>query len=123
MYITSATLNDTQVSDETYPAGQLSTGLIEALIRRLDGARHTMVTLSAGEQALMTIGGKAGEGFVVYQNSDASYHVLSATDAVSLAAGDVRQRDRLVDLDRAVTAANEFALHGRLADGLVWQTL
>lgn len=123
MYITSAILNDTSATDEPYSGEQLSTGLIEGLIRRLDGVRHTMVTLSCGEQAQMTIGGKAGEGFLVYERRDAAYHVLTATDAVSLAAGDVRQRDRLVDLGGAVAAANEFALHGRLAGNLVWLAL
>jgi hypothetical protein len=58
---------------------------------------------------------------VVFENRDWAYHFLSGTHIASLAAGNVRDQGHLVDLDRAVRAAQEFALSGKLSDGLVWQ--
>lgn len=124
MYVTSVSLNDTGTGgEETYGGPQLSTGLIEDLILRLDGARHTTVVLHGGDGATMSVGGKAGEGLVVFANRDAAYSFLSGTHIASLAARNERDRGHLVDVDRALKAAREFAVTGKLAENLVWQTL
>ena len=123
MYLTSVSLNNTGTgAEETYSGARLSTGLVEELIRRLDGVRHTTVVLNGGDGASMSVGGKAGEGLVVFENRESAYTFLSGTHIVSLAARNERDRGHLVDVDRALTAAREFAATGRLADGLVWQT-
>jgi hypothetical protein len=71
----------------------------------------------------MSVGGKASEGLVVFESRGSAYHFLSGTHIVSLAAGNQRDRGHLVDVERALKAAREFAASGRLADGLVWQAL
>jgi len=122
MYVTSVSLNDTGAgAEQTFKGPQLSTGLIEDLIRRLDGTRHTTVVLRGGDGASMSVGGKAGEGLVVFENRDSAYHFLSGTHIASLAAGNVRDRGHLVDVDRAIKAAREFAVTGKLAGDLIWQ--
>jgi len=122
MYVTSVSLNDTGAgSEQTFSGPQLSAGLVEELIRRLDGARHTAVVLHGGDGASMSVGGKVGEGLVVFEQRDSAYHFLSGTHIASLAAGNVRDQGHLVDVERAVKAAREFAVTGKLADGLVWQ--
>ncbi|HZM82634.1 MAG TPA: hypothetical protein VFC19_43510 [Candidatus Limnocylindrales bacterium] len=124
MYVTSVSLNDTGAgTEETYRGPRLSAGLIEDLIHRLDGARHTTVVLHGGDGATMSVGGKAGEGLVVIENRDSAYHFLSGTHIASLAAGNVRDRGHLVDVERALKAAREFAATGKLADGLIWQAV
>lgn len=124
MYVTSVSLNDTGAgTEETYSGVQVSTGLVEDLILRLDGVRHTTVVLHGGDGATMSVGGKVGEGLVVFENRDSAYSFLSGTHIVSLAAQNVRDRGHLVDVDRALKAAREFAVTGKLADGLVWQTV
>lgn len=124
MYVTSVSLNDTGTgTEETYNGPRLSTGLVEDLIRRLDGTRHTTVVLHGGDGASMSVGGKVGEGLVVFENRGSAYSFLSGTHIVSLAAQNHRDRGHLVDLDRALKAAREFALTGHLAQDLVWQTL
>lgn len=122
MYVTSVSFNDTGAgTEQTYRGPQLSTGLIEDLIRRLDGARHTAVVLQGRDGASMSVGGKAGEGLVVFENRNSAYSFLSGTHIASLAAGNVRDRGHLVDVDRAIKAAREFAVTGNLADDLIWQ--
>jgi lipid-binding SYLF domain-containing protein len=123
MYVTSVSLNDTRAeTEETYQGQQINAGLIEDLIRRLDGARHTTVVLHGGDGASLSVGGRAGEGLVVFQTRDSAYHFLSGTHIVSLAAGNQRDRGHLVDVDRAIKAARTFAVNGTLADDLIWQT-
>lgn len=124
MYITSVSLNDTGTGGEqTYSGPQLSTGLVDDLILRLDGVRHTTVVLRGGDGATMSVGGKADEGLVVFQQRDSAYSFLSGTHIASLAALNERDRGHLVDVDRALKAAREFAVTGKLAENLVWQTL
>jgi hypothetical protein len=119
MYVTSVSLNDTVTGTEETYVLEASPDLVDDLIRRLDGVRHTAVVLH-GDTASMSVGGKAGEGLVVFENRDAAYHFLSGTHIASLAAGNVRDQGHLVDLDRAIAAAREFAVTGKLAEGLVW---
>jgi hypothetical protein len=125
MYVTSVTIDDTTIGvEEAYTGRQISPALIEDLIGRLDGERYTMVTLTGADQTRLAIGGHARLGLVVYEASadSSSYTVLSPGDVVAMAAGRVRTGD-LVDAGKAVSAAREWAMTGRLAPGMVWQTI
>src|SRR5689334_16067388 len=102
MYVTSMSLNDTVTGVEQTYRLEAGTGLVEDLILRLDGVRHTTVVLHGGDGANLSVGGKAAEGLVVFENRGSAYSFLSRTHIVSLAAQNVRDSGHLVDLDRAL---------------------
>lgn len=141
MFVSTVTIDDVMIGgEETYAGAQIDLALVERLIRRLDGVRHTMVTLAAGDPvgdsaghsgasggshtgasgdgARMAVGGHAGAGLVVYETDGETFHILTPGDVVAMAAGRARG---LVGVDQALRAAREFAVNGRLAPGLVWQ--
>jgi hypothetical protein len=122
VFIDTLSIDDVMTgAEETYAGAQVDLALVERLIRRLDGVRHTMVTLAStgsGAGARMAIGGHAGSGLVVYETDEETFHILAPGDVVSMAAGRARG---LVGVDQALKAAREFATSGRLAPNLVWQ--
>lgn len=119
MFIDTLSIDDVVTgAEETYAGAQVDLALVEGLIRRLDGVRHTMVTLASNSRGRMAIGGHAGAGLVVYETDEETFHILAPGDVVAMAAGRARG---LVGVDQALKAAKEFAVSGRLAPNLVWQ--
>lgn len=130
MFVISASIDDNLTFVEReYGADDLTGGLVAELVRSLDGARRTLVTLSPGGEAHMAIGGDAGLGMVVYMTADnMSFHNLHtrrqiAQASISLVAGGQPgdyDACHVVTLDEALAAALCYAEAGELNSELRW---
>jgi Immunity protein Imm1 len=132
MFVKYVTMDDTKTwNSEEYVDEQVTSELVERLIRTLDGGQHSLLTLGAEDEIHhMAIGGDARVGLVVYHTSDnVEFHNLLSNqpdnyDTVLMVVGgqpsDIKHR-YLVEVDRVVVAAKEFIVSGLLAEQLDWE--
>ena len=100
---------------------------VEAAIRELDGANHTLVTLGADEESYMSIGGGAGKYLVTVTFNNLDFYILAdlskSNDIEKLVIGGQEGNypaNQCVDLLRCLLAARTFALEGKLDELLIW---
>ncbi|BAZ10071.1 hypothetical protein NIES4071_18850 [Calothrix sp. NIES-4071] len=100
---------------------------IEAAIRELDGANHTLVTLGADEETYMSIGGGAGKYVVTVTFDNLDFYMLvdssKPNDIEKLVIGGQAVNypaNQCIDLLRCLLAARTFALEGKLDQLLTW---
>ncbi|HCT78196.1 MAG TPA: hypothetical protein DGG94_01535 [Micromonosporaceae bacterium] len=131
MYATLVTIDNAEgFKGEKYAGDQISPILVEDLINKLDGEKHTLVTLTPGGEEHMAIGGDARVGLIVYETPDnLSFNNLLSSEpdsheTVSLVIGGQPgeyQRRYLVDARQAIAAAKEYAIAGTLPPELPWE--
>jgi Immunity protein Imm1 len=131
MFVTLVIMNDIKTwKEEVYVDDQITQDLVESLVRRLDGGRHSTLALSAEDEINhMGIGGDAGVGLIVYHTSDnEEFHNLLSDepdnyDTVEMMVGQqiALERRYLADVEKAVQAAREFVVSGLLAEDLNWE--
>jgi len=107
-----------------------SWGDIAAAVERLDGKRHTIITIGAGGEAHMAVGGGEHGQYVVYATFDnESFRtLLSATtqsqEIMYLVTGGQLgdyPKNIVVDLASALAAAKTFAELGQIDATLNWR--
>jgi hypothetical protein len=113
----------------TYLVERPSWRVIEEAIRALDGKHRTLVTIAGGKVAHMTIGGGASGRYVVYGTFDNDHFcTLTSSDQsdnklllfIGGQEGDYT-REIVVDLVRALRAAETFAISGQMDATLPWR--
>jgi hypothetical protein len=102
--------------------------VIEAAINALDGKLRTVITISGEGEAHMAVGGGDSGQYVVYATFDnANFFTLLSLDQsegkLLLDVGQEGYYDKqiVVDLQSALTAAKTFAEHGRIDTTLEWR--
>lgn len=102
---------------------------VDALIRRLDQDRHTVVSVGEADGPLLMVGGGKGEYIVTATIDGENWSTLATgprDDTRKLVniggqPGDYRS-DVVVALDRAIAAARYFFLHAALDPSMTWIT-
>lgn len=130
MFVSCVSIDDQETGKEIeYRSSDVTPELVEQLIQRLDGSRHTLVVLAHNGEAHVAVGGDARVGLIVYctEDNDQFRNLLSATPedttAVQLVAGGQLgdyERRFVVSASVACQAAVEYAESGHLAKHLAW---
>jgi hypothetical protein len=103
--------------------------LVRERILQLDGANRSLIMLYGGDRHL-AVGGDSDGGLVVYATLDGeTFHSLTRDGAdgdppVTVVAGGQPgdyPANQVVSADAAISAAQEFARSGELADELTWE--
>lgn len=101
---------------------------VEQAVKHLDAERHSLVTLEAGGEAHMAIGGGGGR-FIVYATFDNEtfHNLLAGGDSEQMVTLFVGGQDgeypakTVVSEEAALTAAKTFAESGKLDPALSWE--